>query len=154
LAVNGKASGSAASSCNIGEALDRRDPATKPLNLPAWMIADRHFMRSALIFATMLALDPAGSFLLIRSDLARRIDIPARALERTVARFNEFSRDAMRISVAAGHGRYKSGAGRYNGQSVARPHPAQTFLCDELQPLLGTRAVHGQTPPVVFCARP
>src|SRR5260370_370449 len=36
---------------NIGEAIDRRDPATGgPLHLPCWLIADRRFLRAALMF--------------------------------------------------------------------------------------------------------
>jgi 3-oxosteroid 1-dehydrogenase len=100
---------------NIGEALDRRDPATgKPLNLPAWMIADRRFLRSAWVFRYHARFKPGWIISADTiSELARRIDIPASALQRTVARFNEFCRKGRDEDFRRGEGaweRYKSGA--------------------------------------------
>lgn len=100
---------------NIGEALDRRDPATgKPLNLPAWMIADRRFMRRALTLRYHAHFEPgwiisAGTI----PELARRIALPDGALERTVARFNAFCRNGRDEDFRRGENaweRYKSGA--------------------------------------------
>ncbi|MBI3710101.1 MAG: FAD-dependent oxidoreductase, partial [Proteobacteria bacterium] len=77
---------------NIGAAIDRRDPDTgAPVHLPAWVIADRRFPRLAPAFRWYAGKDPkwlvcAPSL----RELAARIELPADALENTVARYNGF----------------------------------------------------------------
>jgi 3-oxosteroid 1-dehydrogenase len=76
---------------NIGEALDRRDPATgESLHLPAWVIADSRFLRP-LAFRWYASYEPGW----VRkaptlAELARHVGLPADALSDTVARFNRF----------------------------------------------------------------
>lgn len=77
---------------NIGVAIDRRDPDTgAPVHLPAWVIADRRFPRLAPAFRWYARKDPKW---LIRApslrELAARIELPANALENSVARYNGF----------------------------------------------------------------
>ena len=77
---------------NIGEALDRRDPDTgEPLHLPAWVIADRRFLKQALPFRWYARKSPGWlrKAATLR-ELAGRIGLPADELERTVARYNRF----------------------------------------------------------------
>ncbi len=77
---------------NIGEALDRRDPETgKPRHLPAWVIADRRFLRRSRIFRHYAAKEPG--WVRRAPDLARLAvlaALPEAALAATVARFNGF----------------------------------------------------------------
>ncbi|WP_119389676.1 FAD-dependent oxidoreductase [Taklimakanibacter lacteus] len=75
---------------NIGEALDRRDPQTgEPVNLPAWIIADRRFLTRSLPFRWYASYDKAW---IVKADtlqdLAARIGLPAQALADTVTRYN------------------------------------------------------------------
>jgi 3-oxosteroid 1-dehydrogenase len=79
---------------NIGEALDRRDPATgEPLHLPAWLIADRRFLRRSPAFRFYAAKEPGW---MRRAEtlaaLAREIGLPESALLAAVVRFNGFCR--------------------------------------------------------------
>ena len=79
---------------NIGEALDRRDPATgEPLHLPCWVIADARFLKAPLLFRWYAHYEKGW----IRKApsleaLAATIGVPADALEATVERFNGFAR--------------------------------------------------------------
>jgi 3-oxosteroid 1-dehydrogenase len=79
---------------NIGEAIDRRDPATgEPLHLPCWLIADRRFLKAALMFHWYARKQKGW----VRkaptlAALAAMIDLPADVLEATVERFNGFAR--------------------------------------------------------------
>lgn len=78
---------------NIGEVMDQRDPTTgQPLHLPAWMVGDSRFRRAALPFRWYAA-KQKGWVIEAPSlaELARRIGLPAPALEATVARFNAFA---------------------------------------------------------------
>jgi len=78
---------------NLGAALDRRDQAGQPLNLPAWLIADRRFLLGSLPF-TWYALKARGWIRWSRTlaGLARTIGLEPEALEATVARYNGFCR--------------------------------------------------------------
>jgi 3-oxosteroid 1-dehydrogenase len=77
---------------NIGEALDRREPLSgEPVHLPAWVIADRRFLRRSPAFRFYAAKEPgwvrrAPSL----AALARLIGLPETALLATVERFNGF----------------------------------------------------------------
>ncbi|GGE05855.1 dehydrogenase [Aureimonas endophytica] len=77
---------------NIGEAMDRRDPATgEPLHLPVWLIADRRFLKRSAPFRWYAAYEKDW---IVEAptlrELAARIGLPAEALAETVARFNGF----------------------------------------------------------------
>jgi 3-oxosteroid 1-dehydrogenase len=77
---------------NIGEAIDRRDPETgAPVHLPAWVIADRRFLKQAPPFLWYARKAPNW---LVRAssirDLAGKIGLPASELENTVVRYNQF----------------------------------------------------------------
>jgi 3-oxosteroid 1-dehydrogenase len=77
---------------NVGEAIDRRDPVTgMPIHLPAWVIADRRFLKRAWLFRWYARKAPTW---LVRAssltELAAKINLPAAELQQTVARFNEF----------------------------------------------------------------
>ena len=77
---------------NIGEALDRRDLETgEPIHLPAWLIGDRRFLNHSIVFRQKARLEK-GFLVRARTlnDLAALIDVPATALEETVARYNGF----------------------------------------------------------------
>lgn len=76
---------------NIGEALDRRDPATgEAVNLPAWIVADRRFLSRSLPFRWYASYDKAW---IVKADtlaaLAAKIGLPAQALIDTVTRYNQ-----------------------------------------------------------------
>jgi len=79
---------------NIGEAIDRRDPATGgPLHLPCWVIADGRMLKAPRMF-WWYARQKQGW---VRqaptlAALAAMIDLPADALKATVERFNGFVR--------------------------------------------------------------
>jgi 3-oxosteroid 1-dehydrogenase len=79
---------------NIGEAIDKRDPVTgRPQHLPAWVVADRRFLKQAPPFLWYARKKPGW---LVRAntldELAHKIDVPARELAATVARYNSFCR--------------------------------------------------------------
>lgn len=77
---------------NIGEAIDRRDPASGlPLHLPAWVIADRRFVQGMPAFR-WYARKKAGWLVKASTlrELAGRAGLPPDALEATVARYNQF----------------------------------------------------------------
>lgn len=79
---------------NIGAALDRRDPETgRPRHLPAWLVADRRFLRRSVVFRYYAGKEPRW----VRrapdlAGLARLANLPEGALAATVARFNGFCR--------------------------------------------------------------
>lgn len=78
---------------NIGEALDRRDPATgEPLHLPAWVITDSRMLVDVPPVRWAASADPgwmrqAGDI----AGLAPQIGVSAETLSATVARFNGFA---------------------------------------------------------------
>jgi 3-oxosteroid 1-dehydrogenase len=77
---------------NIGEAIDRRDPATgQPLHLPVWLIGDRRFLGRSLPFRWYARKQPGW---VIKAPtvaaLAERTGLPATALAGTIERFNRF----------------------------------------------------------------
>ncbi|MDR3515728.1 MAG: FAD-dependent oxidoreductase [Azospirillaceae bacterium] len=76
---------------NLGAALDRRDDAGQPVNLPAWLVCDRRFLWGSLPFA-FYALKARNWVRRARSltELARTIGLAPEALEATVTRYNGF----------------------------------------------------------------
>ena len=77
---------------NIGEAMDRRDPATgQPVHLPVWLIGDRRFLGRSLPFWWYARKQPGW---VIKAPtvaaLAERIGLPATTLAETIERFNRF----------------------------------------------------------------
>ena len=105
---------------NLGEVLDRRDPATgEPVHLPAWVITDARMLREVPPVRWASQADPAW---MRRADdlatLAARIGVPAAALEASVARFNafaaagrdeDFGRPARADAASAGDKRRRAG---------------------------------------------
>ena len=97
---------------NIGEAIDRRDAEGKLVRLPVWVIADRRFLRRSSPFRAYARLDPNW----IRRaptlrGLAEAVDLPADALEATVARFNRFCAEGRDADFQRGESvwqRYKA----------------------------------------------
>ncbi len=98
---------------NLGEALDRRDPETgQAINMPAWLVGDRRFLAVSPAFRWYAAKDrdwirKADSL----AEIAGQINVPAEALERTVARFNRFCAAGKDADFGRGDsvwGRYKS----------------------------------------------
>ena len=78
---------------NIGEAIDRRDPASgKPVHLPAWVISDANYLRQLPVVGWCSRFDPGW---LVQAQtieaLARAISVPADVLSATVRRFNGFA---------------------------------------------------------------
>ncbi|MFB2550469.1 FAD-dependent oxidoreductase [Ensifer soli] len=77
---------------NIGEAMDRRNPATgAPLHLPVWLVGDKRFLTRSLPFRWYAAYDRKW---IVRDatieGLARKIGLDPAALRATVDRFNGF----------------------------------------------------------------
>jgi len=98
---------------NIGEALDRRDPASgRPIHLPCWVVGDVRFLRRPLMFRWLAHREKGW----VRSAatiaaLAGLIGLPPAALERTVERFNGFARAGADEDFGRGESiweRYKS----------------------------------------------
>ncbi|WP_137389808.1 FAD-dependent oxidoreductase [Rhodoligotrophos defluvii] len=131
---------------NLGEALDRRDPATgKPANLPAWVIADSTFLTRSLPFR-WYALKHKGWIRKAPTlrTLARKIGVPTDALEATVARYNHFARAGHDEDFHRGETvweRYKSkgGKGPYPNPAMA-PIEKPPFIALSLnRSVLGTK---------------
>lgn len=75
---------------DLGEALDRRDPATgQPIHLPAWLVSDSRFLRPAIRWYARYDADWIVRARTITA-LAGRIGVPPHALQETVRRFNGF----------------------------------------------------------------
>ncbi len=157
---------------NLGEALDRRDPATgQSLHLPAWVIAESRFLRQApLAFRWYASYDRSWMRKApTLTALAQQIGLDADALAETVARFNGF--------CAAGHDadfhrgetaweRYKAGHGAaVSGNPTLRPIERPPFLAMPInRSILGTKGGPRTTPrgevlktdggvvPGLFCA--
>jgi 3-oxosteroid 1-dehydrogenase len=89
---------------NVGEAIDRRDPETgTPLHLPAWVIADRRFLRRAPPFLWYARkkrgwLSEAASL----GQLAAKIGLPSADLEATVVRYNAFCKNGKDLDFCRG----------------------------------------------------
>jgi 3-oxosteroid 1-dehydrogenase len=105
---------------NIGEALDRRDPATgQPIHLPAWVITDARMLDQVPPVRWAAKADPG--WLRQAPDiatLAGLIGVPVAALEASVARYNafatagedeDFGRPARPDPAAAGDKRRRAG---------------------------------------------
>ena len=105
---------------NIGEALDRRDPATgEPVHLPAWVITDSRMLVDVPPVRWAAKADPGW----MRQSpdlagLAAQIGVPAGALAASVARFNgfaeagedrDFGRPARADAASAGDKRRRAG---------------------------------------------
>ncbi len=113
-------------SYNLGEALDRRDPATgEPLHLPAYLIAEARYIQRSGPFRwySSQAKDwivKAASL----EDIAQRIDIPAANLKATVDRFNGFCEAGCDEDFRRGESaweRYKAGHGGSVFGKIERP---------------------------------
>lgn len=140
---------------NIGEALDRRDPESgAPLHLPAWVIADRRFLRRSAVFRFHAAKEPGW---IRRAEslaaLARKAGLPEAALQATVERFNSFCRAGQDADFRRGEsawerskaGPWINGANPTLGAIEAPPFFAIPFN----RSLLGTKGgartnAHGQ----------
>lgn len=130
---------------NIGEALDRRDAETgRPRHLPAWVIADRRFLRRSLIFRHYAAKEPG--WVRRAPDLRRLAELtllPEAALAATVARFNGFcvagrDEDFHRGESAWERGKAKPAKGGRN--PTLGPITEPPFLAIPLnRSLLGTK---------------
>src|SRR5579883_804870 len=126
---------------NIGEAIDRRDPATgEPLHLPCWVIADARFLKAPLLFRWYAHYEKGW----IRKApsleaLAAAIRVPADALKATVERFNGFARAGRDDDFHRGESvweRYKAGG---PGRAMA-PLEQPPFLAMPLnRSILGTK---------------
>lgn len=105
---------------NIGEALDRRDPATgQPIHLPAWVITDARMLDQVPPVRWAAKADP--SWMRQAPDiatLAGLIGVPPAVLEASVARYNafaaagrdeDFGRPARPDPAAAGDKRRRAG---------------------------------------------
>jgi len=111
---------------NIGEVLDRRDPATgMPVHLPAWVIADRRFVQGALAFR-WYARKSRGWLVKAPSvaALAAKTGLPPKALEETLARYNGFCAEGRDQDFHRGESAWEQfkagGAGKALG-SVSEP---------------------------------
>ena len=125
---------------NIGEALDRRDPVTgEPLHLPAWVIADRRFLRLAPPFHWYARKKPGW---LIKADslatLAAKTGLPPQALIATVQRYNGFCQQGRDLDFRCGETkweRFKAGP-----KPVLAPIEAGPFYAMPLnRSILGTK---------------
>jgi 3-oxosteroid 1-dehydrogenase len=91
---------------NLGEVLDRRDPATGlPVHLPAWLVGDARFEHHSPVFRRYASRKPGW---LVRAGsldvLATRISVPADTLLATIKRYNDMceageDRDFGRLSL-------------------------------------------------------
>ena len=118
---------------NVGEALDRRDPATgHPLHLPCWAIGDARFFRRPFLFR-WYARNERGwihSAPTIAA-LAEKIGLPPAALEQTVERFNDFARAGRDADFHRGESvweRYKSHGREGGGNPALGPIERPPFI--------------------------
>lgn len=93
---------------NIGEALDRRDADGQPVHLPAWVIADRRFLKQAPPVSWYARYKPGW---LIKAasleELAARTALSSVVLAATVARYNEFCRTGKDLDFHRGESRWE-----------------------------------------------
>ena len=126
---------------NIGEALDRRDPATgQPVHLPAWVIADRRLLTIGLPF-WFYALKKRGWVVKAPTlaGLASRINVPANALETTVSRYNAFCREGKDLDFHRGESgweRFKVGA---EGKALGVVDKSPFFAMPLNRSIMGTK---------------
>jgi 3-oxosteroid 1-dehydrogenase len=127
---------------NIGEAVDRRDPQTgAPLHLPAWVVADRRFLRRAPPFRWYARKDPkwlveAASL----KGLADKIGLPADELEDAVARYNGFCAAGRDLDFRRGESaweQFKAGGGP--GAALGAIEHAPFFAMPFNRSILGTK---------------
>ena len=87
---------------DLGEALDRRDPATgEPVHLPAWLVSDSRFLRPTIRWYARYDQDWIIRAPTLRA-LAERTGLPPDALEASVQRFNDFSAEGRDRDFARG----------------------------------------------------
>jgi 3-oxosteroid 1-dehydrogenase len=106
---------------NLGESLDKRDFVTRqPINMPAYLVADRRFVEQGRSFRHFAAKQKGW---LIKAstleELARKISVPEHALKATVARWNESAVAGRDKDFKRGESvweRYKSGV---EGDAIA-----------------------------------
>ncbi|HZS84940.1 MAG TPA: FAD-dependent oxidoreductase [Stellaceae bacterium] len=126
---------------NIGEALDRRDPLTgMPKHLPAWVVADRRFLRQAPPLLWYARQKPNA---LVRAsslpELAAKIGLPPAALEQTVARFNGFCAAGRDLDFHRGESVWEQFKAGGPGRAMA-PLEQPPFLAMPLnRSILGTK---------------
>jgi 3-oxosteroid 1-dehydrogenase len=126
---------------NVGEALDRRDPESgMPIHLPAWVIADRRFLRQAPPF---LWYARKASNWLVRApsmrELAGKIRLPAQELEKTVTRYNDFCAKGRDLDFRRGESvweQFKAGGSR---AALAPVERAPFFATPFNRSILGTK---------------
>ncbi|MBI1775161.1 MAG: FAD-dependent oxidoreductase [Proteobacteria bacterium] len=123
---------------NIGEAIDRRDPASgEPMHLPCWVIGDSRYLSRSPMLRWYARNEPSWIHRVSSlAELAKKIGVPADALAETVARFNAFcaaGRDADYQRGESTWQRYKSGWDNPNapnptlGPIEQRPFVALSF---------------------------
>jgi len=114
-------------------------------NVPAWMIIDTRY-RNRYMFAGLTPRAPfpgrwlkAGIIVKASTldELAQRIDVPAEALNATVARFNGFARGGKDEDF----GRGDSGYDRYYGDPRNKPNPSLGAL--EVPPFYAVKILPG-----------
>ena len=130
---------------NIGEALDRRDPATgEPLHLPVWLIGDRRFLNHSLLFRYKARQEEG---FLVRApslaELAASIDVPADTLAKSVDRYNGFAAAGCDADFRRGESvweRYMAGHGEGSGNPSLGAIDRPPFVaCRFNRSILGTK---------------
>ena len=129
---------------NMGEALDLRGADGYPVNLPAWLIGDRRFIRSVPVLRHYAGkaegwLHSAATI----AELARLLQIPPHALAETVARYNGFCEAGTDDDFGRGSTtweRYKSGAtDRLKNPALGTIERAPFYAVPIYRSILGTK---------------
>lgn len=125
---------------NIGEAIDQRDADGMPKHLPAWVIADRSFVRNAPPFRWYARREPGW---LVEAptlaQLAATIDIPAANLEATVARFNAFCASGRDLDFHRGESVWEETKAGGPGAALGTIERAPFFAMKLNRSILGTK---------------